>query len=41
MEFRDAHGGNITDADWAGIEQQMRAAYRHLKRAVSRRTKIG
>jgi len=41
MEFRDARGNNITEADWAAIEQQLLAAYQHLKRAVSRRTKIG
>ena len=41
MEFRDARGSDITQADWAEIEQQLRVAYRHLKRAVSRRTKIG
>jgi hypothetical protein len=41
MEFRDARGSSITAADWAEIEQQLRTAYRHLKRAVSRRTKIG
>jgi hypothetical protein len=33
MELRDARGSSITEAD--------RAAYQHLKRAVSRRTKIG
>lgn len=41
MEFRDARGSDITQADWAEIEQQLRVAYQHLKRAVSRRTKIG
>jgi hypothetical protein len=41
MEFRDARGQSITEADWTAIEQQLRVAYRHLKRAVSRRTKIG
>lgn len=41
MEFRDARGDNITEADWTEIEQQLRAAYQHLKRAVSHRTKIG
>jgi hypothetical protein len=41
MEFRDARGSSITEAGWAEIEQQLLAAYLHLKRAVSRRTKIG
>jgi hypothetical protein len=41
MEFRDARGRRITEADWVAIEQQLLAAYQHLKRAVSRRTKIG
>jgi hypothetical protein len=41
MEFRDKRGNSITEADWAAIEQQLLSAYRHLKRAVSRRTKIG
>jgi hypothetical protein len=41
MEFRDARGAAITEADWTAIEQQLVAAYQHLKRAVSRRTKIG
>jgi hypothetical protein len=41
MEFRDARGASITEADWTAIEQQLVTAYRHLKRAVSRRTKIG
>ncbi len=41
MEFRDQRGQSITEADWAAIEQQLLSAYRHLKRAVSRRTKIG
>jgi hypothetical protein len=41
MELRDGRGASITEADWTAIEQQLVAAYRHLKRAVSRRTKIG
>jgi hypothetical protein len=41
MEFRDARGDGITQEDWAAIEQQLNAAYQHLERAVSRRTKIG
>ena len=41
MEFRDVRGNSVTEADWTAIEQQLLAAYRHLKRAVSRRTKIG
>lgn len=41
MEFRDARGAGITEADWTAIEQQLLAAYQHLKRAVSHRSKIG
>jgi hypothetical protein len=41
MEFRDARGQRITDADWTAIEQQLLSAYQRLKRAVSRRAKIG
>ena len=41
MEFRDARGSRITETDWAAIEKQLLAAYQRLKRAVSRRTKIG
>ena len=41
MAFRDARGQSITEADWTAIEQQLMSAYQHLKRAVSRRTKIG
>lgn len=41
MDFRDARDKAITEADWTAIEQQLTTAYRHLKRAVSRRTKIG
>jgi hypothetical protein len=41
MDFRDARGASISEVDWAAIEQQLIAAYQHLKRAVSRRTKIG
>jgi hypothetical protein len=41
MELRDARGSDITEADWAEIEQQLRTAYQRLKRAVSHRTKIG
>ena len=41
MEFRDARGSEITEADWAAIEQTLLSAYQHLKRAISRRTKIG
>ena len=41
MDFRDARGAGITEADWTAIEQQLLVAYQHLKRAVSHRTKIG
>ncbi len=41
MEFRDARGRSITEADWAAIEQQLLSAYKHLKLAVSPRAKIG
>jgi len=41
MEFRDARGQRITEAEWTAIEQQLLSAYQHLKRAVSRRAKIG
>ena len=41
MDFRDARDKAITEADWTAIERQLTTAYRHLKRAVSRRTKIG
>jgi len=41
MQFRDARGQSITEADWTAIEQQLLSAYQHLKRAVSHRTKIG
>ena len=35
MDYRDAHGANTTEADWATIEDQLRMAYRLLKKAVS------
>jgi hypothetical protein len=41
MQFRDARGQSITEADWTAIEQQLLSAYQHLKRAVSPATKIG
>ena len=41
MEFRDARGRSITEADWTAIERQLLSAYQRLKRAVSRRAKIG
>ena len=41
MAYRDAREGRMTEADWAAIEQQLAIAYRHLKLAVSHRTKIG
>jgi hypothetical protein len=31
----------MTEADWSAIETQLASAYRHLKQAVSRRTKFG
>jgi hypothetical protein len=41
MAYRDAHEGRMTEGDWSAIEQQLATAYRHLKLAVSHRTKIG
>ena len=41
MAFRDSRGSSVTEADWQHIEQVLLSAYQHLKRAVSRRTKIG
>jgi hypothetical protein len=35
MDYRDAHGANTTEADWAAIEEQLQLAYRLLKKAVS------
>lgn len=41
MAYRDAREGRMTEADWSAIETQLASAYRHLKQAVSRRTKFG
>jgi hypothetical protein len=41
MDLRDNRGASIADADWTAIEQELLSAYQHLKRAVSRGTKIG
>jgi hypothetical protein len=35
MEFRDARGSRITEADWTAIEQQLAVAYASLKRAIT------
>ncbi len=35
MEYRDAHGANMTRADWAAIRQQLLSAYAALKKGVS------
>jgi hypothetical protein len=39
--YSDAREGRMTEADWSAIETQLASAYRHLKQAVSRRTKFG
>jgi hypothetical protein len=41
MAYRDAREGRMTETDWSAIETQLASAYRHLKQAVSRRTKFG
>jgi hypothetical protein len=40
MEYRDARGGAMTEADWSVISDQLRAAYALLKKALSQRTAI-
>jgi hypothetical protein len=35
MAYRDARGTTLAEADWAAIEDQLRAAYELLKRAVA------
>jgi hypothetical protein len=35
MEYRDARSDNMTAADWSEIREQLRLAYRLLKKAVS------
>ncbi len=35
MEYRDAHGADMTEADWAVVDDRLRLAYGLLKKAVS------
>ena len=35
MEYRDAHGSAVTEADWLEVAGQLQLAYRLLKKAVS------
>jgi hypothetical protein len=35
MDYRDAHGTDMTAADWAAIEDRLQVAYGLLKQAVS------
>jgi hypothetical protein len=35
MDYRDAHGADMTEADWAAIEGRLLVAYGLLKQAVS------
>jgi hypothetical protein len=35
MDYRDAHAGNMTEADWSAIEKELQLAYSMLKKAVS------
>jgi hypothetical protein len=35
MDYRDAHGADMTEADWAAIEGRLMVAYGLLKQAVS------
>ena len=35
MDYRDAHAGNMTEADWSAIEKELQLAYSLLKKAVS------
>jgi hypothetical protein len=35
MDYRDVHGGNMTEADWSEIEKELQLAYGLLKKAVS------
>jgi hypothetical protein len=35
MDYRDAHGANMTRADWAAIREQLLSAYAALKKGVS------
>ena len=39
MDYRDAHAVDITEADWAKIEQQLQLAYGLLKNAISSSTR--
>jgi hypothetical protein len=35
MDYREARGAAMTEADWAAIAEQLQLAYRLLKKAVS------
>ena len=35
MDYRDAHSGRMTEADWSQIERELQLAYGLLKKAVS------
>ena len=35
MAYRDAHGGDMTEADWGVIADRLTASYRLLKRAIA------
>jgi ABC-type amino acid transport substrate-binding protein len=35
MDYRDAHSADMTEADWAAIEERLRSAYGLLKKAAS------
>ena len=35
MQYRDQHGEHMTDADWAAVDDQLRAAYLALKQQVA------
>jgi hypothetical protein len=35
MDYRDAHSADMTEADWAEIEDRLRSAYGLLKKAAS------
>jgi hypothetical protein len=39
MDYRDAHAADMTEADWAKIEQQLQSAYGLLKKAISSSTR--
>jgi hypothetical protein len=35
MDYRDAHGANMTEADWSAIGDRLELAYGLLKKATS------